>query len=124
MKPHREVTGPPQVGDVRSSNGQPSRVSRPHPSSQQPTLRAAPHRSRRTTAWSSAQAVGGVASYVAGTTSAAYRLGPLLSRKLLVGLAAAALVVLAVAAYAYQFFTPQKASSAHGSNGRLSTPSS
>src|ERR1700682_4784310 len=119
MKPHREVTGPPQVGDVRSSNGQPSRVSRPHPSSQQPTLR-----SRRPTAWSPAQAVGGVAPYVAGTTSAACRVGPLLSRKLLVGLAAAALVVLAVAAYAYQFFTPQKASSAHGCNASLSTPSS
>jgi polyisoprenoid-binding protein YceI len=65
-----------------------------------------------------------VAPYVAGTTSAAGRLGPILSRKLLLGLSAAALVVLAVAAYAYQFFTPQKASSAHGSSVSLSTPSS
>jgi polyisoprenoid-binding protein YceI len=48
-----------------------------------------------------------------------------LSRRLLIGVGLAALVVvLAVGAYAYQFFTPQKASSIPATSVSLSTPSS
>jgi polyisoprenoid-binding protein YceI len=50
--------------------------------------------------------------------------GPVLSRKVLIGFGLAALlVVVAVGAYAYQFFTPQKVSNPSTSL-RLSTPSS